>query len=149
MTFPRESFAWIYGEPKRYYYYVRWFQETEVAWTERTFCERCGTQLTHRNNDYPPEDREKVVRVNIISLDDPNAFPPRNGDWLGGIDMKLSWVPLPRTAVPELIKDLRNEHATHCHPSVVAALKQIGTSEALKAVEEYERQKQAEGQGEN
>ncbi|MBI1928341.1 GFA family protein [Candidatus Poribacteria bacterium] len=140
IAFPGESFAWIYGEPKRYYY-VRGFGETGVAWTERTSCGRCGTQLTHKNNDEPREEREKFVSVNIISLDDPNAFPPR--DWSGAIGMKLSWVSIPPEAAAWLIRGLIREDYAYAHHIFVATLKQIGTPEAMKAVEEYEKRSQA------
>ena len=98
IDFPSESFEWVYGEPQPYYY-IRAYEETGIAWTERAFCRRCGTQLTHMNNDNPPEERGKYVTVNICTLDDPNAFPPQ--DWSGAIGSKLSWTSLPPEAVPE------------------------------------------------
>ena len=140
VSFPKESFEWIRGEPK-HYYYIRWWEDSAIAWTERGFCDKCGTQLTHMNNDEPPEER-KHVAVNIISLDHPNAFPPKG--WTGGIGSRLEWVPLPDEAVPELISVLRNRDASRCnHQSALGSLKQIGTPEAMKAVEAYEKQSQA------
>lgn len=55
--------------------------------------------------------------------------------------MKLKWVSIPTTAVPELIKTLKDEDWANSHQGVVEALKQIGTPEAMKAVEEWEKNK--------
>ena len=52
----------------------------------RTFCGRCGTPLTYRN-----EGDGDVIDVTTCSLDDPQAFPPAYHVWTSH---GLSWVKL-------------------------------------------------------
>jgi hypothetical protein len=52
----------------------------------RTFCPRCGTQLTFAHDDFPDE-----IDVTTASLDDPNAMPPREHIYVG---TKLDWIKL-------------------------------------------------------
>lgn len=75
----RESALQITGGPIRY---------ASSDHAERTFCGRCGTQITFRDADYG--DR---IDVTTASLDDPEAVPPveqiyvrsRLG-WMAGAD---------------------------------------------------------------
>jgi len=60
---PRERFRWVRGQPAQ-------FRSTPVA--VRSFCPRCGTQLTFAHDEFPDE-----VDVTTASLDDPHAVPPR------------------------------------------------------------------------
>ncbi len=50
------------GQPKMY---------ASSPEAERTFCGRCGTQLTFWRDDY-----DARIDVTTASLDDPSAFPP-------------------------------------------------------------------------
>jgi hypothetical protein len=43
----------------------------------RTFCERCGTQLT-----YWSEDSAGTIDITLASLDDPNAIAPADHIWM-------------------------------------------------------------------
>ncbi len=49
----------------------------------RTFCGRCGSLLTYRNEQDPG-----TIDVMTCSLDDPNALPPRFSVW---VSQKLAW----------------------------------------------------------
>jgi hypothetical protein len=49
----------------------------------RTFCGRCGSPLTYRNEQDPD-----AIDVMICSLDDPNSLPPTFSVWVG---QKLAW----------------------------------------------------------
>jgi hypothetical protein len=59
----REAFRILSGEPSR-------FQSTTQA--ARSFCPRCGTQLTFEHRDFPDE-----IDVTMCSLDDPRSLPPK------------------------------------------------------------------------
>ena len=48
----------------------------------RSFCPRCGTQLTFRNLDLDEID------ITTASLDDPNAVPPDDHTWVAS---RLAW----------------------------------------------------------
>ena len=50
----------------------------------RTFCAKCGTQLTYRHDDSPG-----TIDIATCSLDAPGAFPPTHHSWL--ID-NLPWI---------------------------------------------------------
>ena len=76
LTVPRASFE-LRGEPTR-------FRSSEHA--TRSFCPRCGTQLTFESDEYPDE-----VDVSTGSLDEPGRFPPRDHTW---VSSKLAWVEL-------------------------------------------------------
>lgn len=52
---------------------------------ERTFCGRCGTPLTYRNDDSPAS-----IDIQTATLDAPDGFAPRREIWL---DEKLAWMP--------------------------------------------------------
>lgn len=81
--------------------FVSWFsvRQAEFAFTagapttfassdegSRTFCPRCGTQLTFRSSRSPDE-----LDVTIGSLDDPEQVPPRDHTQTSS---QLSWVEL-------------------------------------------------------
>jgi hypothetical protein len=74
---PSAAFRFITGTPTR-------FQSTPQG--SRTFCPRCGTQLTFESRDAPGE-----IDVNTVSLDDPDAVPPRDHTRTSS---RLSWVKL-------------------------------------------------------
>jgi hypothetical protein len=58
----RQDFRWVRGAPKE-------FKSPQAV---RTFCPRCGTQLTFVHDD--PSDE---IAITTASLDDPGAVPPR------------------------------------------------------------------------
>lgn len=60
----RERFRFVAGQAAR-------FQSTPRA--TRSFCARCGTQLTFEHRDYPGE-----IDVTTCSLDDPDRVPPKD-----------------------------------------------------------------------
>lgn len=76
-TVPRAKFRFVTDMPAR-------FQSSDRA--ARTFCPNCGTQLTFESDDYADE-----TDVTIVSLDDPNALPPRDHSWT---QSRLRWVHL-------------------------------------------------------
>lgn len=63
-TVERDRFRFTQGRPVRY---------ASSSRAERTFCGRCGTQLTFEHADFPRE-----IDVTICSLDDPGALPPKD-----------------------------------------------------------------------
>ena len=65
------------GEPTRY---------RSSPTGERTFCPRCGTQLSFRDDATPGE-----LDVSTCSLDDPSAVPPAEHLW---VRSKPAWAPL-------------------------------------------------------
>jgi hypothetical protein len=74
---PRTSFRWLQG------------QATSYASTERgtrSFCPRCGTQLTFEESDCPDE-----MGVTTCSLDNPEQLPPHCHIYTG---TQLEWVKL-------------------------------------------------------
>ncbi len=72
---PRTKFRLVGGEPAR-------FRSSSKG--ERSFCARCGTQLTFEHEDFPGE-----IDVTTCSLDDPNAVPPKDHTWTGS---RLDWI---------------------------------------------------------
>lgn len=76
-TVPRSRFRLLSGEPAR-------FRSTPKA--TRTFCPRCGTQLTFAHDELPDE-----IDITTCSLDDPNAVAPRDHTRTSS---KLGWVRL-------------------------------------------------------
>jgi hypothetical protein len=60
----RERFRFVSGQPAR-------FQSTPQA--TRSFCPRCGTQLTFEHRDHPDE-----IDVTTCSLDEASRLPPRD-----------------------------------------------------------------------
>jgi hypothetical protein len=59
----RPGFRILSGEPSRF--------ESSAAAT-RSFCLRCGTQLTFEHRDFPDE-----IGITTCSLDDPAGVPPK------------------------------------------------------------------------
>jgi len=49
----------------------------------RTFCGKCGTHLS-----YSHEHRPNEIDITTVSLDDPEAFPPRENSFA---EEKISW----------------------------------------------------------
>jgi hypothetical protein len=74
-TVKPSEFSLTSGQPARY---------ASSAKAERTFCPRCGTQLTFRHADFPEE-----IDVTICSLDDPERVPPKDHT---RVSSKLSWI---------------------------------------------------------
>lgn len=73
---PRAQFRVIRGEPRR-------FRSPQAV---RSFCPRCGTQLTFAADAFPEE-----IDVTTASLDDPNALPPKDHSY---VTTRLTWVVL-------------------------------------------------------
>lgn len=73
----REDFHFAAGSPTRF---------NSTAKASRSFCGRCGTQLTFESGDTPDE-----IDVSTASLDEPDAVPPLNHIWTRS---KLSWIRL-------------------------------------------------------
>ncbi|TAK83622.1 MAG: hypothetical protein EPO20_16965 [Betaproteobacteria bacterium] len=61
---PRAQFRLVCGEPTRF---------KSTAKGTRSFCPRCGTQLTFEHDDFVQE-----IDVTTCSLDDPDALPPKD-----------------------------------------------------------------------
>ena len=59
-----------------------WVNSTEKG--ARSFCSRCGTQLTFEHADLPDE-----IDVTVSSLDDPELVPPRDNT---RTSTRLGWV---------------------------------------------------------
>jgi hypothetical protein len=62
-TVPIEAFAMLGGRAAVY---------RSSDWGERHFCGTCGAQILYRDTDRPA-----TVSINVASLDDPGALPPR------------------------------------------------------------------------
>lgn len=60
----RTHFNFVIGEPTR-------FRSTENG--QRTFCSKCGTQLTFEHKNFPDE-----IDITVCSLDEPNTLPPKD-----------------------------------------------------------------------
>lgn len=75
--FDAAGFAFTAGEPARF--------ETRPQ-VERTFCGRCGTQLTYRH-----EEERGTIDLTAGSLDNPAAVQPQDHIWC---DRMLPWVRL-------------------------------------------------------
>jgi hypothetical protein len=69
------KFRWVSGDPSH-------FRSSGKA--SRSFCARCGTQLTFQSDDYPDE-----IDVTTCSLDQPEAVPPRDHTYTGNM---LPWI---------------------------------------------------------
>jgi hypothetical protein len=76
-SIPRSGFRFVLGEPVG-------FQSSAKG--RRTFCAKCGTQLTFEREDLPNE-----IDVTTCSLDDPNTLPPKDHTYTGS---QLDWVKL-------------------------------------------------------
>ncbi|HKW54523.1 MAG TPA: GFA family protein [Stellaceae bacterium] len=73
----RAAFRFVSGTPVR-------FNSTDKG--TRSFCSRCGAQLTFEHRDSPDE-----IDVTTASLDDPEAVPPRDHTRASS---QLGWVKL-------------------------------------------------------
>jgi hypothetical protein len=82
-TVRRSEFSLVHGTPSRY---------ASSGQAERSFCPRCGTQLTFEHVDFPDE-----IDVSICSLDDSERVPPKDHTWTSS---KLRWVQ-PADRLPE------------------------------------------------
>ena len=76
-TVPAADFRFTGGEPAR-------FRSSEHA--TRSFCPRCGTQLTFHSTSSPDE-----IDITTCSLDDPEQVPPKDHTRTSA---RLSWVHL-------------------------------------------------------
>lgn len=74
---PRSEFRFVQGTPNR-------FRSTPKA--ARTFCPRCGTQLTFEHDDASGE-----IDVTTCSLDQPALLPPQDHTHTSS---KLEWIRL-------------------------------------------------------
>ena len=74
---PRSRFRVVRGEPTRF---------KSTAKGTRSFCPRCGTQLTFEHEEFLLE-----IDVTTCSLDDPDDVPPKDHTWTGN---KLLWIEL-------------------------------------------------------
>jgi hypothetical protein len=74
---PRAQLRWVSGTPTRY---------RSSAHAERSFCPRCGTQLTFQSDRYPEE-----IDITTCSLDDPERVPPQDHTRTSS---QLRWVKL-------------------------------------------------------
>jgi hypothetical protein len=74
---PRSGFQFIEGAPTRF---------RSSARGMRSFCARCGTQLTFEHDDAGDE-----IDVTTCSLDDPEALPPEDNTRTSS---QLRWVQL-------------------------------------------------------
>lgn len=73
----KSAFRWTSGEPTYFHSSAR---------GTRSFCPRCGTQITFEGADVPHE-----IDVTTCSLDDPEQMPPKDHTRTSS---KLSWVKL-------------------------------------------------------
>ena len=73
----KDAFRFLQGNPTA-------FHSTPKA--VRRFCGTCGTQLTFEGSDTPGE-----VDINTVSLDEPNALPPKDHIHTRS---RLAWVKL-------------------------------------------------------
>jgi hypothetical protein len=77
LTVPRDTFRFVAGAPTR-------FASSDHG--TRSFCPRCGTQLTFESTQFPDE-----VDVTIGSLDHPERVAPRDHTFTRS---RLPWVEL-------------------------------------------------------
>jgi hypothetical protein len=75
-TVPRADFRWVHGEPVH-------FRSTPEA--VRSFCGRCGTQLTFER------DMLDELDITTCSLDDPESLPPQDHTYASS---RLAWIKL-------------------------------------------------------
>jgi hypothetical protein len=74
---PRTQLRWVGRAPTPY---------RSSARAIRSFCSRCGTQLTFASDEHPDE-----IDLTICSLDDPELLPPEDHT---RVSSRLSWVKL-------------------------------------------------------
>src|SRR4051812_47390995 len=72
----RDKFWIVHGQPAR-------FRSPQAF---RSFCPRCGSQLTFAHDEFPDE-----IDVTTASLDDPNAVPPKDHSYTA---TQLNWINL-------------------------------------------------------
>lgn len=89
----RMDFRFVVGTPARF--------SSTVKGT-RAFCSGCGTQLTFESADAPLD-----IDVNTVSLDDPNAVPPKDHTRTSS---RLAWVRL-ADGLPEYREARINENS--------------------------------------
>lgn len=77
ITVPRAEFRFLSGFPQPYQ------SSTGVV---RRFCKTCGSPLTYENAGTPD-----CIDITAATLDDPEAFPPRQEVWF---EHKVSWQPV-------------------------------------------------------
>ncbi|HEY8357691.1 MAG TPA: GFA family protein [Ramlibacter sp.] len=106
-TVPRSGFRFVRGEPTRF---------RSSAGATRSFCGRCGSQLTFASDAAPDE-----IDVTTCTLDDPEALPPEDHTFMRS---KLSWV--------ALADGLPQHGRTRQETEGVAALDQPAESEATE-----------------
>lgn len=75
LTFHVDQFLFTRGKPAD-------FRSSSAV--TRSFCDRCGSPLTYRNDGEPGQ-----IDVMTCSLDDPEAFPPTHHVWVG---YKIAWL---------------------------------------------------------
>jgi hypothetical protein len=75
ITVAAANFSFSAGTPAEY-------RSSEAV--VRTFCRDCGTPLTYTHRDFPAG-----VDVTVCSLDDPEAFAPRDHIWT---EHRLAWL---------------------------------------------------------
>jgi hypothetical protein len=80
---PRTQFRLVQGAPTRF---------GSSAKGQRSFCGRCGTQLTFEHADFADE-----IDITTCSLDDPNLVPPKDHTWMRS---RVSWI-APADALPK------------------------------------------------
>jgi hypothetical protein len=73
----RPQFRIVCGEPTRF---------NSSAKATRSFCSRCGTQLTFEHEDFPDE-----IDIATCSLDAPDELPPKDHTH---VSSKVGWVKL-------------------------------------------------------
>jgi len=69
LTFPSAGFSWLSDDPV--------VEHRSSAEVRRTFCGRCGTSLTYRQDGDP-----SFSDVTTATLDHPDEFPPTRHVWL-------------------------------------------------------------------
>jgi hypothetical protein len=74
---PRSGFRLAHGEPARF---------KSTAKGTRSFCPRCGTQLTFEHDEFPDE-----IDVTTCSLDQPDRLPPKDHTHTSS---QLAWIRL-------------------------------------------------------
>lgn len=74
---PKPGFRLVSGEPTRFH---------STAFGTRSFCSRCGTQLTFENGATPDE-----IDITVSSLDEPDQLPPKDHTY---IRSRLHWIKL-------------------------------------------------------
>jgi len=74
---PAAGFSMINGQESVY---------KSSAWGERHFCGTCGAQILYQETNNPAD-----VSINVATLDDPAALPPRSHIYT---DSQIAWLDL-------------------------------------------------------